>query len=40
MPADEDDVADPFRLSNAVYAHSYAQIADAVRQLVYAIVIK
>jgi protein-tyrosine phosphatase len=29
-PANEDDVIDPFRLSNAVYGHSFAQIASAV----------
>ena len=35
---DEDDVIDPFRLSNAVYADSFAQIASALDSIVYAIV--
>jgi protein-tyrosine phosphatase len=35
---DEDDVIDPFRLSNAVYAYSFAQIASALDLIVYAIV--
>ena len=35
---DEDDVVDPFRLSNAVYANSFAQIASAVDSIVYTIV--
>ena len=38
-PPDEDDVIDPFRLSQRVYAESFAQIASAVERLVYAIVI-
>jgi protein-tyrosine phosphatase len=37
---DEDDVLDPFRLSDAVYAESFAQIADAVEQVVNAIIMK
>jgi low molecular weight protein-tyrosine phosphatase len=37
---DEDDVVDPFRLSKAVYADSFAQIASAVDTVVYAIVMK
>jgi protein-tyrosine phosphatase len=37
LPA-EDDVTDPFRLSNAVYADSFAQIASAVDSIVYPIV--
>jgi protein-tyrosine phosphatase len=36
---DEDDVVDPFQLSDAVYADSFEQIATAVDTLVYAIVI-
>jgi len=36
---DEDDVVDPFQLSDAVYADSFEQIATAVDALVYAIVI-
>ena len=36
---DEDDVIDPFRLSNAVYADSFAQIASALDSIVYAIVL-
>jgi protein-tyrosine phosphatase len=36
---DEDDVVDPFRLSAAVYAESFAQITSAVDAIVYAIVI-
>jgi protein-tyrosine phosphatase len=35
---DEDDVVDPFQLSDAVYADSFEQIATAVDALVYAIV--
>jgi protein-tyrosine phosphatase len=35
---DEDDVIDPFRLSNAVYAGSFAQIMSAVDSIVYSIV--
>jgi protein-tyrosine phosphatase len=38
-PADEDDVTDPYRLSNAVYADSFAQIRSAVDRIVYTIVI-
>jgi protein-tyrosine phosphatase len=37
LPA-EDDVTDPFRLSNAVYANSFGQIASAVDSIVYSIV--
>jgi protein-tyrosine phosphatase len=37
-PPDQDDVTDPFRLSDAVYAHSFAQIASAVDSIVYPIV--
>jgi protein-tyrosine phosphatase len=37
---DEDDVVDPFRLSNAVYVDSFKQITTAVDALVCAIVIK
>jgi protein-tyrosine phosphatase len=37
--ADEDDVTDPFRLSNAVYADSFAQIRSAIDRVVYTIVI-
>ncbi len=36
--SDEDDVVDPFRLSKAVYADSFAQIWSAVDAVVYAIV--
>jgi protein-tyrosine phosphatase len=39
MLPDEDDVVDPFRLSNAVYAASFAQIRSAVEAIVYATVI-
>jgi protein-tyrosine phosphatase len=39
MSPDQDDVVDPFRLSNAVYATSFAQITSAVDGIVYAIVI-
>jgi protein-tyrosine phosphatase len=35
---DEDDVRDPFRLSNAVYADSFAQIMSAVDSIVRSIV--
>ena len=35
---DEDDVRDPFRLSNAVYADSFVQIMSAVDSIVYSIV--
>ena len=35
---DEDDVVDPFRLSTAVYANSFAQIAAAADKIVYPIV--
>jgi protein-tyrosine phosphatase len=35
---DEDDVIDPYRLSNAVYAGSFAQIMSAVDSIVYSIV--
>jgi protein-tyrosine phosphatase len=35
---DEDDVTDPFRLSNEVYADSFTQILSAVECIVYAIV--
>ena len=38
MSPNEDDVVDPFRLSNAVYAASFAQIVSAVHAIVYAIV--
>lgn len=38
MSPEEDDVVDPFRLSNAVYAASFAQITSAVDAIVYAIV--
>jgi protein-tyrosine phosphatase len=37
-PPDEDDVIDPFRRSNAVYAGSFAQIMSAVDSIVYSIV--
>jgi protein-tyrosine phosphatase len=37
--ANEDDVIDPFRLSNAVYAESFAQIMSAVDSIAHAIVI-
>jgi protein-tyrosine phosphatase len=37
VPPEEDDVVDPFRLSNAVYAASFAQIRSAVDSIVYAI---
>jgi protein-tyrosine phosphatase len=36
---DADDVVDPFRLSKAVYAASFAQIRSAVEAIVYATVI-
>jgi protein-tyrosine phosphatase len=36
---DEDDIVDPFRLSNAVYADSFSQIEAAVDAIVYTIVI-
>jgi protein-tyrosine phosphatase len=39
MLPEEDDVVDPFRLSNAVYAASFAQIRSAVETVVYTIVI-
>jgi low molecular weight protein-tyrosine phosphatase len=39
VPSEEDDVVDPFRLSKAVYAASFAQITSAVEAIVYAIVI-
>jgi protein-tyrosine phosphatase len=39
MSPEEDDVVDPFRLSNAVYAASFAQITSAVEAVVYATVI-
>jgi protein-tyrosine phosphatase len=39
MSPEEDDVLDPFRLSNAVYAHAFAQITSAVEAVVYEIVI-
>jgi protein-tyrosine phosphatase len=39
MSPDEEDVVDPFRLSDAVYADSFTQIEDAVDAIVYAIVI-
>jgi protein-tyrosine phosphatase len=35
----EDDVVDPFRLSNAVYENSFEQITSAVNAIVYTIVI-
>jgi protein-tyrosine phosphatase len=38
-PPEEDDVVDPFRLSNEVYASSVAQIMSAVDSMVYTIVI-
>jgi low molecular weight protein-tyrosine phosphatase len=38
VPSDEDDVIDPFRLSDAVYAASFAQITSAVDAIVYTIV--
>ena len=37
-PPDEDDIVDPFRLGNAVYANSFAQLTAAVDTTVYAIV--
>ena len=37
-PPDEDDVVDPFRLSDAVYANSFEQIVAAVDTVVYTIV--
>jgi protein-tyrosine phosphatase len=37
---EEDDVIDPFRLSNDVYAESFAQIVDAVELIVHAILTK
>ena len=36
---DEDDVVDPYRLSNEVYADSFTQILSSVESIVYAIVI-
>jgi protein-tyrosine phosphatase len=39
VPPEEDDVVDPFRLSNAVYAASFAQIRSAVETVIYTIVI-
>jgi protein-tyrosine phosphatase len=39
MSPDDDDVVDPFRLSRAAYAKSFAQITSAVDTIVYAIVI-
>ena len=36
---DEDDVVDPYRLSNEVYADSFTQILSALESIVYAIVI-
>ena len=39
MSPNEDDVVDPFRLSQAVYGASFAQIRSAVEAIVYAIVI-
>jgi protein-tyrosine phosphatase len=39
VSAEEDDVVDPFRLSNAVYAASFEQIKSAVDAIGYAIVI-
>jgi protein-tyrosine phosphatase len=39
MSPDDDDVMDPFRLSHAAYAKSFAQITSAVDAIVYAIVI-
>jgi protein-tyrosine phosphatase len=36
-PPDEDDVLDPFRLSNTVYAESFAQIISAVDSIAYGI---
>jgi protein-tyrosine phosphatase len=36
---DQDDVTDPFRLSNAVYADSFAQIRSAIDRVIYTIVI-
>jgi protein-tyrosine phosphatase len=38
MSPGEDDVMDPFRQSNEVYADSFAQIVAAIDSLVYAIV--
>jgi protein-tyrosine phosphatase len=38
-PAAEDDVTDPFRLSNAVYADSFAQIRSTIDRIIYTIVI-
>jgi protein-tyrosine phosphatase len=37
-PPDRDDVTDPFRLSDMVYADSFAQITSAVNSVVYRIV--
>jgi protein-tyrosine phosphatase len=37
-PPDEDDVVDPFRLSDAVYANSFEQITAAVDTILYTIV--
>jgi protein-tyrosine phosphatase len=37
-PPDKDDVTDPFRLSDMVYADSFAQITSAVNSVVYRIV--
>jgi protein-tyrosine phosphatase len=39
MSPEDDDVVDPFRLSNEIYAASFAQITSAVDAIVYAIVI-
>jgi protein-tyrosine phosphatase len=39
MSPAEDDVVDPFRLSNAVYAASFSQITSAVDAIVYATII-
>lgn len=36
-PPDEDDIVDPFRESNAVYANSLTQIKSAVNRMFYAI---
>jgi protein-tyrosine phosphatase len=37
-PPDEDDIVDPFRLGDAVYANSFEQITAAVDTVVYTIV--
>jgi protein-tyrosine phosphatase len=37
-PPDEDDIVDPFRLSDVVYAHSFEQITAAVDTILYTIV--